>query len=174
MARPIKSVWLFFLGLLGLHGGSAFANSGVICIEGVTGESTRMVGCIDVLAWSWGASNSGGLNAKPNLQDVSFTKSTDAASDDLFGLVVTNATIKGTYNEYKDDCGSGCLSPEPYLTVAFSTATVSSFQTGNSSGAGAATDSFSVSPASITYCYRPTVKGVLDAAQCQSYTKPAP
>jgi type VI protein secretion system component Hcp len=170
MARPIKSVWLFLLGLLGLHGGAAFAATGVLCIGNVTGESTRDAGCIDVLAWSWGISSSGGQNP-PNMQDVNFTKVIDSSSDDLYGLLVTKTPVKGVYSEYRDDCGSGCLSPDAYLTVTFSDATVSSFSTGNSSGAGAATESVTLSPDAVTYCYRPTVKGLLTPPQCYGYSK---
>src|SRR5215467_7426071 len=46
---------------------------------------------IDVLAWSWGMSNSGSAHVgggagsgKVNVQDLSFTKYTDAASADLY------------------------------------------------------------------------------------------
>jgi type VI secretion system secreted protein Hcp len=174
MARPIKSVWLFLLSLLGLHGGSAFATSGVLCIGEAQGESTRQAGCIDVLAWSWGGSASYGIGGgQTNLQDISLTKYVDTASEDLLRLLVTRATIKGivAYSEYKDDCGAGCLSTDPYLTVHFNAAQVTSFSTGNSSGGGVATENISMQFQQISYCYRPTVAGVLGTAQCTAYDK---
>ena len=174
MARPVKSLWLFLLSLLGLHGGAAFANSGVICIGDAPGESTRVAGCIDVLAWSWGASSSYSIGGgSTNLQDFSMTKFTDSASDDLLRLLVTRTTIKGTvaYNEYKDDCGSGCLSPDPYVTIHLDTVQVSSLSVGNSAGAGPMTENVTLQFDAFSYCYRPTVGGVLGSAQCTAWSK---
>ena len=63
-----------------------------IKIDGIKGESkdSKHKGEIDVLAWSWGLSNSGtfhmgggGGSGKANLQDLSFTKYVDAGSADL-------------------------------------------------------------------------------------------
>ncbi len=168
----MKGAWLCLLGLLGLHGGSALAASGVICLDQVTGESARTAGCVDVLAWSWGAINSGGTSPQVGVQDFSFTKPSDSASDDLFGLLVTSTMIKGaTFSEYEDSCGSGC-SADPYLTIKFNNVNVSSFQTGNSAGAGRATDNATLSFGSATYCYAPTVNNVVGTPQCQTYTKP--
>ena len=173
MARPIKSIWLFLLSLLGLHGASAFAASGVLCIDQAQGESTRVAGCIDVLAWSWGANASYIAAGQTNLQDVSWTKYADTASEDLLQLLVSRLMVKGVvaYSEYKDDCGSGCKSTDPYLTVHFKSAQLTSFSTGNSSGAGTATENFSMQFDAFSYCYRPTVGGVLGAAQCTAWSK---
>ena len=63
-----------------------------IKITGVKGESTdhKYKGEIDVLAWSWGMSNSGTFHAgsgggagKCNYQDISFTKYVDSSSPNL-------------------------------------------------------------------------------------------
>lgn len=174
MARPLNGVWLFLLSLFGLHAGSASANSGVICIPGTTGESTREVGCSDVLAWSWGASASFGPSSATNLQDVSLTKYIDTASNSLLQLLVTRTTVKGgpvTYDEYKDDCAGGCVSPAPYLTIHLNVVQVSSLSTGNSSGGGAATENITLQFDAFSYCYRPTVNGVLGTAQCTAWSK---
>jgi type VI secretion system secreted protein Hcp len=172
MARPIKTVWLFLLGLLGLHGVSAFADSEVICIDGVKGDSTRVAGCIDVFAWSWGASNSGGITPQANVQDFSFTKPIDSSSEDLLGLAITGVPVKGAggaqFREYKDDCGVGC-SPDPYLTITFTNTTASSFSDGNSAGAGLQTQNVTLHFQGFTYCYSPTVNNVLQTAQCTSH-----
>jgi type VI secretion system secreted protein Hcp len=62
-------------------------------IEGIKGESKddKYKGKIDVLAWSWGASNAGSSHmgggsgaGKVNVQDLSVTKYIDAASADLY------------------------------------------------------------------------------------------
>jgi type VI secretion system secreted protein Hcp len=174
MARPVKNLWLFLLSLLGLQGGAAFATSGVLCIVEAQGESTRQAGCIDVLAWSWGASATYGVGGgSTNYQDISLTKYTDTASEDLLRLIVTRQTIKGVvaYSEYKDDCGAGCLSPDPYLTIHFNEAQLTSFSTGNSSGGGVATENISMQFQEVSYCYRPTVGGVLGTAQCTAFNK---
>ncbi|HYN78560.1 MAG TPA: type VI secretion system tube protein Hcp, partial [Lamprocystis sp. (in: g-proteobacteria)] len=61
-------------------------------LEGVTGESQDKThtGEIDVLAWSWGLSQSGtfhtgggGGAGKVNVQDLSFTKYIDKSSPNL-------------------------------------------------------------------------------------------
>ena len=67
----------------------------------IKGESKDSVHkeTIDVLAWSWGASNSGSAQigggagvGKVNVQDLSFTKFVDKASPDIF-LATCNATV---------------------------------------------------------------------------------
>ena len=63
-----------------------------IKLDGIKGESrdAKHKGEIDVLAWSWGLSNSGTMHmgggggaGKANMQDISFTKYVDAGSADL-------------------------------------------------------------------------------------------
>ena len=63
-----------------------------IKLDGIKGESrdAKHKGEIDVLAWSWGLSNSGTMHmgggggaGKANVQDISFTKYVDAGSADL-------------------------------------------------------------------------------------------
>ena len=59
-------------------------------LKGESKDKTH-AGEIDVLAWSWGASNSGTAHmgggsgaGKANIQDLSFTKYVDKASPDMF------------------------------------------------------------------------------------------
>jgi type VI secretion system secreted protein Hcp len=63
-----------------------------LVLDGVKGESLdhKYKGMIDVLAWSWGLSNSGSAHmgagagtGKVNIQDISVTKYVDKASPDL-------------------------------------------------------------------------------------------
>lgn len=166
MARPIKSVWLFLLGLLGLHGTSAFADSYVICIGEAPGDSTRDAGCIDVMSWSWGANNSGGSNPVASLSDFTFSKTVDRSSDDLFRLAVTALTIK-TVVEFKGY--SDCCAVDPYLTIHFKDATIVSFQTG--AGGNPSIESVTLAFDAVSYCFRPTVNNMLDTAQCYAYSK---
>jgi len=164
MARPIKSVWLFLLSLLGLHASSALASDAdVLCIEGVTGDSTVVVGCIDVLSWSWGGSNSAitGTPANISLSDISFQKSTDSASDNIFTLLVTGKTFTAQYSQLKN----ACCSPTVYLTIHFSGAFVSSWQ--SSASTELPTESLSLSYNAVSYCYTPTG----GAAHCSAWSK---
>ena len=63
-----------------------------LSLDGIKGESADKTqeGEIDVLAWSWGLSNTGtfhhgdgGGAGKANFQDISFTKYIDKSSADL-------------------------------------------------------------------------------------------
>jgi len=164
MARPIKSVWLFLLGLLGLHGTSAFAqNADVLCVSGASGDSTVVAGCIDVLSWSWGASNGSQTGIPPNinLSDISFMKQTDSASAPLFTLLVSGKTFTAQYSQYTN----ACCSATPYLTIHFSGAFVSSWQ--NSASSEKPTESLSLSFNAISYCYTP----LAGSAICSAYSK---
>lgn len=164
MARPIKSVWLFLLSLLGLHGTSAFAqNADVLCIPGAAGDSTVVAGCIDVLSWSWGGSNGSLTGSPPNidLSSINFEKITDSASPNLFLLLVGGKTFTAQYSQYTN----ACCSPTPYLTIHFSGAFVQSWQT--SASTEKPTESLSLSYGAISYCYTPTVGSPV----CTAYSK---
>jgi type VI secretion system secreted protein Hcp len=91
---------------------------------------------IDILAWSWGMSNSGtthmatgGGGGKVNVQDISFTKYVDLASNDL---------IKKCANGTHIDTGlltvrkSGGDAPVEYFKIKFEMIMVTSYQTGGS------------------------------------------
>ena len=74
-----------------LQGSLAYAASDMFLrIDGVEGESSdeRNKGAIDVLSWSWGASNTsgvgGGGTGKVSVQDLSFTKRLDKSSPQLY------------------------------------------------------------------------------------------
>jgi type VI secretion system secreted protein Hcp len=91
---------------------------------------------IDILAWSWGMSNSGtthmatgGGGGKVNVQDISFTKYVDLASNDL---------IKKCSNGTHIDTGrltvrkSGGEAPVEYFLIDFEMIMVTSYSTGGS------------------------------------------
>jgi type VI secretion system secreted protein Hcp len=80
-------------------------------------------GWIDVLAWSWGMSNSGsahvggGLGAgKVNVQDLSFTKYVDKSSPSLM-LACCNGTHQATATLVVRKAGGTALE---YLTITMS------------------------------------------------------
>ena len=179
MVRPIKNVWMVLLGLLGLHMAPVTAQSGdagVLCSE-IQGESERPtdIGCVDVLAWSWGQSNSiTGIPpsaGSPSFQDFSFTKLVDAGSEDFFRMLVTGSPFKGIvkYRQYRD-CGTSCQATEPYLTLNFRDVVISSHSSSGSSG-GVPAESVTLHFVDASYCYRPTVNGALDTPQCFAFSR---
>jgi type VI secretion system secreted protein Hcp len=110
-------------------------------LTNVTGESKDQHGHsgeVDVLAWSWGASNSGsghvggGMGSgKVNMQDISLTKYVDRASATIF-LKLCNGT-------HFDEAiitvrKSGGETPLDYLVYKMKHVFITSYQTGGSGG----------------------------------------
>ena len=132
-------------------------------IPGVVGESTdkNQKDNIDVLAWSWGASNSGagggaGLG-KASFQDLSWTQYIDSSIPPLFlglarGTHFDHATLSV---RHRGD------SPFVFLTIRFDDVLISSLSMGGSSGEDRLTTNVSMSPLEmITLTYTPrSVKG---------------
>ncbi len=94
-------------------------------------------GWIDVLAWSWGASNSGSTHVgsgsgagKANFQDISFTKYVDKASPDIVKCVA-KGTHHATANLIVRRAGDN---PLEYLTIDIEDAMLTSVSTGGSGG----------------------------------------
>jgi type VI secretion system secreted protein Hcp len=121
-------------------------------IPGIPGDSTvpGFEGQINVLAWSWGASNNGTCQGpgQANLQDLSLTKYLDIASTPLAsalrnGTVLTSATLT------IKSAGTAQLTE----TIALSNVRVSSYSTGGSGGEDRLTENvtFNFSQAVITY-----------------------
>jgi type VI secretion system secreted protein Hcp len=129
-------------------------------IGDIKGESRDKVhsGAIDVLAWSWGASNSGSAHmgggagsGKANFQDISFTKYVDAASSPLL-----QACAKGTHiPEATLTVRKAGDTPLEYLTIKMSEVLVSSFSTGGSGGEDRLTENVSLNFAKFIFNYVP-------------------
>ena len=92
---------------------------------------------IDVLAWSWGMSQSGtthtgsgGGAGKVNVQDLSFTKYVDASSTALMVSACKGAHIKETKLTVRK-AGS---TPLEYIKITLTDCLVSSISTGGSGG----------------------------------------
>ncbi|MEI6486844.1 MAG: type VI secretion system tube protein Hcp [Sphingomonadales bacterium] len=128
--------------------------------NGISGESKDKdkgtVGDIDVLAWSWGASQSGtfhtgggGGAGKANVQDMSFTKWIDKASPKL-----QLALLKGTHI---DSCTLSVRKagdkPHVYLKITMSKCIVSSVATGGSGGEDRLTENVSINFAKVKVEY---------------------
>jgi type VI secretion system secreted protein Hcp len=92
---------------------------------------------IDVLAWSWGLSQSGtthtgggGGAGKVNVQDLSFTKWVDASSTALMVAACKGSHIK----EVKLTVRKAGDSPLEYIKITLNEVLVSSLSTGGSGG----------------------------------------
>lgn len=126
-------------------------------IKGESRDKTH-AGKIDVLAWSWGVSNSGtthsgggGGAGKANVQDLSFTKYVDKASPPLI-----LASLKGTHYDTVDlivrKAGG---TPLEYLKITLTEVLVTSVSTGGSGGEDRLTENVSLNFAKIKYVYQP-------------------
>jgi type VI secretion system secreted protein Hcp len=108
-------------------------------INGINGESKddKHKGEIDVLAWSWGESNSGTVHAgtgggagKVAFQDLSFTMRVSKASPALFLACASGQHFKDAKLTGRK-AGKDQLE---YLSWTFSDILVTSYQTGGSEG----------------------------------------
>jgi type VI secretion system secreted protein Hcp len=130
-----------------------------IKIKGIDGESmdSKHKGEIDVLAWSWGASNSGtrqhgsgGGAGKANIQDLSLTKWLDKASPLLLkacclGDHITNADLVIRK--------AGGKSPVEYVKIALEDVLISSISTGGSGGEDRLTENITINFAKVQFTY---------------------
>jgi type VI secretion system secreted protein Hcp len=128
---------------------------------------------IDVLAWSWGMSNSGsahvggGIGAgKANVQDLSLTKYIDKSSCDLMlacctGKHYTDATLivrkAGT-------------TPLEYLTITMTEVMVTAVSTGGSGGEDRLTENVTLNFAKVKVDYKEqTATGTVGATPSMTY-----
>jgi type VI secretion system secreted protein Hcp len=124
-------------------------------------------GDMDVLAWSWGLSQSGtthmgggGGAGKANFQDLSFTKYIDSASNALM-----IALAKGTHIEKAvllvRKAGSG---QQRYIEITMEEVLVTSVSTGGSGGEDRLTENVTLNFAKVKFSYAPQVKdGTVEA-----------
>jgi len=129
-------------------------------IKGIKGESaaTKHKEQIELLSWSWGASNpttivGEGMSAgKVSMSDLSFTKRVDKSSPKLLELLVTgnHATDATLYCSKQ----TGGKTPEDFLTIKLKEVYVSGFQVGGSSGEDVGTESVSITYGAIDYDYK--------------------
>lgn len=128
----------------------------------IKGESADKVqgpkGDIDVLAWSWGMSQSGtthmgkgGGAGKANFQDLSFTKYVDASSNALMialakGSHITEATLLAR------KAGEG---QKRYIQITMNEVLVTSVSTGGSGGEDRLTENITLNFAKVKFSYAP-------------------
>jgi type VI secretion system secreted protein Hcp len=128
----------------------------------IKGESADKVqgaaGDIDVLAWSWGMSQSGtthmgkgGGAGKANFQDLSFTKYVDASSNALMialakGSHITEAVLLAR------KAGEG---QKRYIQITMNEVLVTSVSTGGSGGEDRLTENVTLNFAKVKFSYAP-------------------
>jgi len=128
-------------------------------LDGIKGESTdhKHKENIDVLAWSWGVSNSGtfhsgggGGSGKANFQDLSITKYIDKATADLLYTCASGKHLaKGKLVVRK--AGE---KPLEYLIVTLENILVSKVSTGGSGGEERLTESVTLNFAKVKVEYK--------------------
>jgi type VI secretion system secreted protein Hcp len=128
-------------------------------LEGITGESadSKHSGEIDVLAWSWGISNSGSAHVgggagagKANFQDLSFTKYVDLATTPLM-LAVANGKHVSKATLVVRKAGE---TPLEYITITMTECLISSVSTGGSGGEDRLTENVSLNFAKVEVAYK--------------------
>ena len=139
-------------------------------LDGIDGESQdeTHAGEIDVLAWSWGASQSGtthmgsgGGGGKVSVQDFSFTKYVDKATNLLWQRVFDGKPIKEGVLVMRKAGGE----QQEYFKVTLTDLIVSSVSTGGSGGEDRLTENVTLNFAETGIEYFPQKPdGTLDAA----------
>lgn len=128
-------------------------------INGIDGESkdATHIGQIDVLAWSWGMSQSGSFHVgggggagKVNVQNLNFTKYVDKASPNLMlfcsnGTHITDATL------YVRKAGK---TPLEYIIIEMKKIMVVAVSTGGSGGEDRLTENISFNFAHVKVDYQ--------------------
>ena len=129
-----------------------------IKIDGIDGESKDGTHKdeIDVLAWSWGMSQSatthiggGGGSGKVNVQDISFTKYVCKASPELMKACMSSRHI----NEATLVVRKAGDKPLEYMTIKINDIIVSSVSTGGSGGEDRLTENVTLNFSQVDYKY---------------------
>ncbi len=113
---------------------------------------------IDVLAWSWGMSQSGSMHdgsgggsGKVNIQDVSFTKYVDKSSPHLM-LACCNGKH---YPDAQLTVRKSGDNPVEYVIIKMSPVLISSISTGGSGGEDRLTENVTLNFGQVMVDYRP-------------------
>ena len=128
----------------------------------IKGESRDKVqgpkGDVDILAWSWGMSQSGtthmgggGGAGKANFQDLSFTKYVDSASSALMVALAKGSHIP----EVKLLVRKAGEGQQKYIHITLREVLVSSVSTGGSGGEDRLTESVTLNFAQVKFDYTP-------------------
>jgi type VI secretion system secreted protein Hcp len=127
-------------------------------LEGIKGESADDAHKeeIDVLAWSWGASQSGTMHAgggggagKANFQDVSVTKWVDKSSHALLKAVAVGQHVKSALLTVR----KAGEKPLEYIKLTMKECLISSISTGGSGGEDRLTENISINFGNFNFEY---------------------
>lgn len=128
--------------------------------EKIKGEAQdkKHTGEIDVLAWSWGMSQSGNTHTGPgggagkvNVQDISITKYIDKASPNLLKACCKGETQPEALLTVRKAGGN----PLEYIKIKMKEVIISSISTGGSGGEDRLTENVTLNFASFEYEYVP-------------------
>lgn len=129
-------------------------------VEGINGEAQDKdhKGEIDILAWSWGVSQSGTMHlgggggaGKANAQDISVTKYIDKSSP-----LLIKACTKGTHiKSAKLTVRKAGDKPLEYIIIELSDCLISSVSNGGSGGEDRLTENMTINFAEIKFTYTP-------------------
>jgi type VI secretion system secreted protein Hcp len=142
-----------------------FINMGSDIKGETTDEARKAKNDIDVLAWSWGMSQSGtthmgggGGSGKASFQDLSFTKYVDSASNALmFALARGTHVPKAELLVRKAGAGQA-----DYIHITMEEVLVTSISTGGSGGEDRLTENVTLNFAKVNFVYKPQdEKGIL-------------
>lgn len=115
--------------------------------ESQSGTKAHSTGCIDVLSWSWGISNSGTTHmgggsgaGKANFQDLSVTGWYEKSTHELM-----KSCAKGTHHETITlTCRKAGDTPLEYIIYTLTDCIITSVSTGGSGGEDRLTVNFSI------------------------------
>jgi type VI secretion system secreted protein Hcp len=126
-------------------------------LKGESRDKTH-AGKIDVLAWSWGCSNSGSAHmgggagaGKANVQDLSFTKYVDKSSPTL----LLSCLVGKHYPTADLIVRKAGGTPLEYIKITLSEVLVTSVSTGGSGGEDRLTENVSLNFAKVKFVYQP-------------------
>ena len=147
-----------------------------IKIGDIKGEAQdhKHKGEIDILSWSWGMSNSGtthmgsgGGSGKVSVQDLSFTKFVDSASNALITHCCSGKHIDKAQLIVRKAGGD---KPVEYIKVDLEDIVISAVSTGGSGGEDRLTENISLNFARFKYAYSPQkTDGSPDAEKIASW-----
>ncbi|MFC5582884.1 Hcp family type VI secretion system effector [Rhodanobacter terrae] len=132
--------------------------SGKVKIEG-SSKHKKHTGEVPILAWSWGASNSGDLHGgsgasggKAHVQDISITKYVDSCSNALLDAVCTGGRIDTAWLYVTNATGE----QTDFLTLELSEGIlVTSYSTGGSGGEDRLTENVTLHFGKFKYSFQP-------------------
>jgi type VI secretion system secreted protein Hcp len=125
-------------------------------------------GDVDILAWSWGMSQSGSTHTGPgggagkaNFQDISFTKYIDSASQALMGALAKGSHIPKCVLLARK-AGEG---QQKYIEIVMEQVIVTSVSTGGSGGEDRLTENVTLNFATVSFEYfKQNAKGAAESA----------